>query len=142
MCDWIWQQLTLTQTDNLYDIRMLLRQCLQGLETFFFFKCGLKNRSMVLRISSLVIHMTATQRAELQTLWKIVKRKKRSSGLTSALGPSGSLQQAISFFTGTLSFTIWPTISRPRPLLAPVISTFTDCAAIFCARSCCSLLGL
>lgn len=72
----------------------------------------------------------------------VLFQKERHSGLTSALGPSGSLQQAISFFTGTLPFTIWLTISRPRPLLAPVISTFTDCAVISSASSCCSLLGL
>lgn len=84
--------------------------------------------------------MPATQSAEVQTAWK-VKSNIRSSGLTSALGPSGSLQQAISFFTGMLPFTIWTTISRPRPRLAPVISTFIERAAISSASSCCSLWG-
>lgn len=81
-------------------------------------------------------------RAELQTPTEGCKRAIEGAvELTSDLGPSGSLQQAISFLTGKLPFTIWPTISRPRPLLAPVISTFTDrAAAIFSDRSCSALL--
>lgn len=60
-----------------------------------------------------------------------LESSEEARSLTSALGPSGSLQQANSFPTALGPSTICLTISRPRPLLAPVISALTALVAIF-----------